>query len=883
MTLQAGTRLGPYEILSPLGAGGMGEVYRARDTRLDRDVALKVLSTLLADSPEALARFEREAKAVAALSHANIVALYDFGSSNGTLYAASELLEGETLRARMAEGALPTRKAVEIAVQIAQGLAAAHDKGIVHRDLKPENVFLTKAGPAKILDFGLARQTPLASRGGEDTHSPTIERATDPGTVLGTVGYMSPEQVRGKLADHRSDIFSFGSVLYEMLTGRRAFQAASPAETMAAIAREDPPEISNLAPGLTLGLEHIVRHCLEKNPEDRFQSARDLAFNLLSLSSVSAPQKAQEMAGAFPKRQLVAIGGAIALFALGAASYAWRSHRGNGSRGAATQVRYSQLTEAPGEERHPRLSPDGETLLYVSRAAGNEDIYSLRVGGHNAINLTADSKDDDWAPAFSFDGKQIAFRSEREGGGIFIMGATGESVRRLTDFGYDPAWSPDGEHLVVATEGVRSPTSRIDRSELWIISVADGSKRLLSKGDAVRPVWSPDGGRIAFVRSFGTPKTGLWTMPASGPVEVVAMPATPDQGSDYFPEWSGDGRFLYFASVRSGLMNLWRVAIDEKSGKPSGPPEPINVTAEYALDFGLSRDGKRIAYESWSGRSTVRSIPFDVRRGVVAGSAEELWSSSRDINAPRLSPDKAWITFSRTSAGLEGIAIARLDGTGLRQLTESVGDNRWPRFSPDGKRVAFFSGRGGGSDQIWEIHTDGSSLKKLPDLNGHSLYFPLYSRDGSRLEAVDEKSGSWVLDLTRLDAKWTPVHKPSAGDLEVNGIFSWSRDGRFFAGDFIDQSYRPIGIFIESVETGERRRLTETGQFPVWLSDNRRLLYSRQGAIWVIDSVTGKTSEIVAALKPPRRLVHFEIAPDESFLLIQEDMSDSDIWFRSEQ
>ena len=279
MTLSTGLRLGPYEILSSLGAGGMGEVYRARDSKLDRDVALKVLPSHLGQDPVARERFEREAKAVAALSHPNILSIFDFGSHEGVAYAVTELLEGETLRERLSVGALPTRKALEYAVAMAQGLAAAHEKGIVHRDLKPENVFVTRDGRVKVLDFGLARLVPrLDSSSGSEVR--TAAGSTEPGAILGTVGYMSPEQVRGGVADHRSDVFSFGTVFYEMLTGRRAFQRDSGVETMMAILREEPPELREGSRTLPPELVEIVTHCLEKNPDERFQSARDLAFAL---------------------------------------------------------------------------------------------------------------------------------------------------------------------------------------------------------------------------------------------------------------------------------------------------------------------------------------------------------------------------------------------------------------------------------------------------------------------------------------------------------------------------------------------------------------------------------------------------------------------------
>jgi serine/threonine protein kinase/tetratricopeptide (TPR) repeat protein len=287
LPLTPGFRLGPYEILSLLGAGGMGEVYRARDSKLDRYVAIKVLPESVAADPDRLGRFEREAKAIAALSHPNILAIHDFGTQEGVSYAVMELLEGETLRGRLVAGPIHQKQVVDYALQIAKGLSAAHEKGIVHRDLKPENLFVGKDGHVKILDFGLAkRETPVDP--GEQTDAATASGHTEPGTVMGTVGYMSPEQVRGRPADRRSDIFSFGAVLYEMLTGRRAFRGDTAVETMNAILKEEPPGLAGSAPEVSPALERVVRHCLEKNPAERFQSARDIAFALGEASSGSA-------------------------------------------------------------------------------------------------------------------------------------------------------------------------------------------------------------------------------------------------------------------------------------------------------------------------------------------------------------------------------------------------------------------------------------------------------------------------------------------------------------------------------------------------------------------------------------------------------------------
>src|ERR1700735_1809662 len=289
MALTFGAKLGPYEMQSQLGAGGMGEVYRARDARLNRDVAIKILPASLSSDPERLVRFAQESRAAAALNHPNILSIFDIGEDRGAPYVVSELLEGETLRDRLRNGPLSSRKAMDLARQVASGLAAAHEKGIVHRDLKPENIFITEDGRAKILDFGLAKFTrPEADNSGD---APTQQIATDAGTVMGTVGYMAPEQVRGKPADPRSDIFAFGAILYEMLSGKRAFHGESAVEVMSAILKEDPPDLTETNRNISPALERIVRHCLEKNPAERFQSARDVAFNLEALTDISTSSR----------------------------------------------------------------------------------------------------------------------------------------------------------------------------------------------------------------------------------------------------------------------------------------------------------------------------------------------------------------------------------------------------------------------------------------------------------------------------------------------------------------------------------------------------------------------------------------------------------------
>ena len=380
MTLSAGARLGPYEILAPIGAGGMGEVYRARDERLKRDVAVKVLPASFSQDADRLRRFEQEAQAAGALNHPNITAVYDLGSHDGAPYIVTELLEGETLRARLSGGAIPVRKATDYAIQIAKGLAAAHEKGIVHRDLKPENLFLTNDGRVKILDFGLAKLTQNENEGAQQTNLPTAA-ATEPGVVMGTLGYMSPEQVKGKPADQRSDIFSFGAILYEMLSGARAFHRDSAAETMSAILREEPPDLSATNKSVQPGLERIVRHCLEKNPEERFYSTRDVAFDLEALSGLSSSGAVVAAAGpSVMRRGVPAVAAVLGLVVAAVAGYWFHSRKG-----PAAPPSFHQLTFRRGVISSGRFGSDGKSVIYSAAwDGGATEIFLGRSDGPDA-------------------------------------------------------------------------------------------------------------------------------------------------------------------------------------------------------------------------------------------------------------------------------------------------------------------------------------------------------------------------------------------------------------------------------------------------------------------------------------------------------------------
>ena len=883
--MKPGTKFGRYEVIAPLGVGGMGEVYRARDTKLGRDVAVKVLPDALAADPGALARFEQEARAVGSLSHPNILAIHDFGTEAGVCYAVTELLDGATLREKLESGPMPVRKALDYALQMARGLAAAHDRGVVHRDVKPDNVFVTTDGVVKILDFGLAKQIPVAP-GESDADLPTVH--TDPHTVLGTAGYMSPEQVRAHAADRRSDIFSFGCVLYEMLSGRRAFARGTTVETMTAILNDDPPAFETLArPGSSAAsvppaLSRLVLHCLEKDPNDRFQSARDLAFDLQSLASPSSSETAAPRVVTRRSRAAVWLG--VPILVAGAAAVAFLAGDWLGTgRSAANRVpglEVRPLTFQPALETDPSVNPDGQSFVFSANYSGNDDIYSQRVDGQNPVNLTIDCDKRDYSPAFSPAGDRIAYRSECGGGGIWIMGATGESPHRLTDFGVDPAWSPDGREIVVDTDPRPHPYDANVTSALWVVNVGTGAKRLLFEGDAADPSWSPHGFRVAYWRQIGGQRD-IATVAATAP--SPAQPAAPpvlvteDAATDWSPVWSPDGNFLYFGSDRGGSLNLWRVAIDERSGKTRGLPEPITLPAPWSGHFSISLDGTRIIYQTLASTDTVYRVSFDPEAGRTVGQAASILGTSLQVTHPDVSPDGQWIVFA--TVGRHGdVFLMRSDGTSsLKHLTDDPARDRRPTFSPNGARIAFYSNRSG-KYEIWTSRPDGSEQVSLTSKILVSALYPTWSPNGRALVFFD------TVDNHLLEFGWPPTdvrHQvlPRPKEEPALWSYSWSPDASRLAGSFSGAARdedRGVGLY--AFATKQYERLTRSGTFPLWLPDSRRLLYLDKGAIWLYDTTTNAARVVVETGEGPAVTCFTVSHRDGRIIYFVREHRDGDIW-----
>ena len=704
MAISSGDTVGPYEVLSHIGAGGMADVWRARDRRIGRDVALKVMAEAYAPGDERVLRFEQEARAAGALNHPGLVTIFDVGTTNGSPYIVMEWLDGETLRDALGgldPRPLPVRKAIDYGIQAAAALAVAHEKGIVHRDLKPENIFITADGRVKILDFGLAK---LAGEPGsaDDPHR-TARRFTSSGMVVGTPGYMSPAQVRAQPLDHRTDLFSLGTVVYEMLSGRRAFDSESAVETMQAILRDEPAPLPELAPNVPPALAAIVRHCLEKEPRERFQSARDLAFDLRTLLAEfqnsrtgSLPAIPTPAVRRFPLRTTAAVAVVVAVVAAG--TIALSRSRGAPATPSAPRT-FRQLTFFDAPAIFPVLAPDEKTFAFVSSQSGNRDIYVQRIDGTSATNITSDSPADDSEPVFSPDGSQIAFRSERDGGGIFVMGVTGESVRRLTEFGHNPSWSPDGRRIAVATEGVEMrPQLRGGTSELSVVDAGSGVARPLLR-DAAQPSWSPHGHRIAYW-AIDHGRRDIWTIDPDAPQpKTTAVRITDDVALDWNPVWSPDGRFLYFGSDRDGTMNLWRVPMDEETGTAAGAPEPLSLPASFSGNFAFSRHGEMVF--------TTLTRAYRLLATEAGKPPRPVLSGTREILAFAPSPDGQSIAFT-SGSGRENIYIATAGGTRVRQLTSDGAHDRDVQWSADGKTLYFRRG-----NDLWSIHADGSGFTRV--------------------------------------------------------------------------------------------------------------------------------------------------------------------------
>ena len=794
------------------------------------------------------------------------------GIEEGVPYIVSELVEGASLRERLRDGALPTREVIAIGSQVAEALAAAHQRSIVHRDIKPENILVAADGVVKVIDFGIAK---VGDIGAADTLAMTAG-STAAGVVIGTASYMSPEQIRGEPVDHRSDLFSFGAVLFEMACGSRPFGGETTAEMMAAVLRDEPRSLATLST-LPPALTAIIGRCLDKRPTHRFQSASDLAFALQAVPRSS-------VVGAVPiiepvhrrLRKPLAIAGTLGMLLVAAGAIdAWR-HQALETTGNAV-VR--QLTFDSGVEAFPNLSRDGSLVIYAGNVSGNRDIFLRDVGAREAINLTADSAGNDSQPALSADDQQIAFRSDREGGGIFVLGRTGGIARRISRSGFNPSWSPDGKQIATGSESVewRPDNRSANRSQIQITDIVTGSVRVLETDDAVQPAWSPDGKRIAYWGLWERNQRDLWTVPVDGgaPVRI-----TSDEALDWDPSWSPDGRWLYFSSDRGGAMNLWRIPIDETTGAATAQPEPLKLPASW-VGYGRVGHGGQIIFASFQRTGNLERVPLDLERGAFAGPPEMLTTGSNYFVAPQPSRDGRWLAFIGQNGTARSVFVSSFDGRSIRPVMDADGRAAGVNWGPS-DRMMFYWSRAG-RYQVFTVNKDGGELRQETDLPGHGVGRAIWSRSG-RYATVQETVTltTGIIELSQSQRLTTFAALPPMPDGSTFSPSTWSPDDSQIAGESSSG-----GVVVYSVSNRTYRQITKrsTGG-PRWMSENR-IMYSTDGEFFIIDLRTGVEKRLGPPSAPAanidsRPVVSWSASWDGRWLYRSLGLSQSDLWISSQ-
>jgi eukaryotic-like serine/threonine-protein kinase len=812
MTVAQGTRLGPYEVIAPLGAGGMGEVYRARDTRLGRDVAVKVLPATYSADPDRLHRFEQEACAAGALNHPNILIVHDIGTHDGSPYVISELLEGDTLRERISAAMLPQRRAVDYALQIAHGLAAAHDKGIVHRDLKPDNIFITKDGRVKILDFGLAKLT-QADGDQSQTDIPTRRVDTGPGVVMGTVGYMSPEQVRGQKIDHRSDIFSFGAILYEMLSGHRAFHGQSAADTMSAILKEDPADLSGTNHNVSPALERLLDHCLEKNPDERFHSARDLAFALEALSGSSTTSTETVTTSAFRprwalRRELVAWS-LLALLIVSVVALAIIYFR----RADIEEKQTTRFYVYPPEKSVfagavDFISPDGRHLLFSANSTDGK----LRLWIRSLDSLDAQPL------AGSEDARQAFWSADSRSVGFFIGGKlkrieiSGGPAQTVADAQTNRGgtWNKDG--VIVFSPDFGGP--------LYRVSAAGGQPAPVTTLDAANhetghswPHFLPDGKHFLYwARSSDRDKTGIHVGSLDSKVDIVLVKS--EGGAMY----AAPG-YLLFLRERTLMAQPFDAGKLQLSGEAFAIAEQIGYNPQNGRAFFCVSDNGVLVYRS--------SILLDSQLFWYDRSGKQIEKVGAPglITAPALSPDEKTVALSRFEQGLESSDVWLVDlarGASSRFTFDPAADFN-PVWSPDSKRIIFSSTRFGLPD-LYLKDSSGAGNEELLLKSAGGKNANDWSADGRFIlyQELNPKTDNdlWVLPLFG-DKKPVPFLQTNFNESQAK----FSPDGNWIA--YVSNESGMAQVYVQHFPpTGGKWMVsTNGGLSPRWLQNGKELFY----------------------------------------------------------
>jgi eukaryotic-like serine/threonine-protein kinase len=825
-----------YEILEPLGEGGMGTVYRAVDTRLGRPVAIKLLRGEAGVNGENKKRFVREARAASALNHPHIITIYDIGQDAGVDFIAMEYVAGQSLAHLIGRDELRIRDALKYAVQIADALATAHAAGIVHRDIKPANIMVSDQGSTKVLDFGVAkliesvRFEPIEVHGITETVGSGERPETEEGTILGTVAYMAPEQAEGKPADTRSDIFSFGAVLYEMVTGRRAFVGDTKMSTLLAILAKEPERPSDIVPGLSGDLDKVIARCLRKDPARRWQAAADLKLALEELLEESESGSSAFPSVSGPASMISAA--AIVLFAIGALSFGvwWLiPHVGSGPLGSS-QPFLTRLTSDVGWTDYSAISPDGRILAYASDRSGEEnlDIWVLQIPDGAPVRLTRHAADD-VDPSFSADGSKIAFQSSRLGGGIYVIPTLGGEERLLAKQGFSPRFSPDGTWIAY---GVAKPPG----VQVYVAPAAGGPATPIAAGFylAQAPVWSPDGGYLLFwgQRERDTPpenNVDWYVAPVTGgpPVGTQARSVLLRQGFHAFhglptPDgWVRSGSRIVFHGRVGDASNTWQVAISPKTWQITEAPRRVTFGTTDESAASVTSDG-RMVFTSRTMGADIWSLPIDADRGKVQGPLKRITQDLADDYDPTLSTDGGTLVFRSRRAGRFDIFVRNLQ-TGEETALTQTPANDYPVISPDGTRVAYSFSQNG-KTPIFGVAVNGGAPEQLC---GDCGEVEQWTPTGQEILFVTADDPSAV-GLLKVGAS------PNRGWLRHPGygLFNarLSPDGQWVSFNARPNSRAPARVFIArvqgSVVSGEKEWtvVTEDGDAPNW-SPQASLLY----------------------------------------------------------
>ena len=815
MNLTSGTKLGPYEIVSLLGAGGMGEVYRARDSRLKRDVAVKVLPQALSLDADRLRRFEQEALATAALNHPNILAVFDIGTHQGAPYVVSELLEGETLRERLRSGAIAVRKTLDYALQIAHGLGAAHAKGIIHRDLKPENIFLTKDGRVKILDFGLAKLT--QTEPGAHTSLPTMTHATEAGVVMGTAGYMSPEQVRGAAVDARSDIFSFGAILYEMISGKRAFHRETAADTMSAILKEDPADLSETNRNVSPALERIVQHCLEKNPEQRFHSASDIAFDLEHLTGISGTStRVTAVASARPRSRLLLPIAGVAAIALAMLALGWWLGRGSG---ASPQAEYKQITFRTGSMGNARFTPDGGILYSASWDGGDDQLYLSRTDDPGArelglkdAELLSISKSGELAIRLN----TVHYGGYARSGTLARLPLSGGTPREVLDNVQDADWSASGDSMAVVRY--------VPENSHWRLEYPIGKVLFDSIGWISDPKISPDGKWVAFAdheNQGGDDEGSVAIIGADGKEKEKKLSSGWESVEGVL--WSPTGDEIWFTSSDSGsALNPRAVTLSGKVRTITNVPGGVwledmrNGTAlmvrhqERIGIRGLEPGGKEERELGWFGWSLPRDISQDGRKilfeeeGNGGGPNYTVFLRDTDGSPPAkigeglagaISPDGKWVITRPAKGG--PLSLVPTGAGQSKTLTHDAVDYGAVRFFPDGKHLLASGIENGHGRRDYLIDLSNGDSKPITPEGVSGTHLAPDGRSTAVLQP-DGKWGIWPLD--------------GSGVHPIPGL-----DSNYYVAGWFPDGISLYAASSRSAKTAKVYRVnTQTGKMDLW-------------------------------------------------------------------